>query len=76
MSALTGFFPDSTDFFAGGNLAGLQKGFDEFAFAANGQARKFFEPFSFRHFGLRVEPVGEQTELIGGNIPDLTRSSK
>jgi hypothetical protein len=69
MSALTGFFSDSIDFFAGGNLAGLQKGFDKFALATNGQARKSFEPFPCRHFGLSVEPVGEQTELISRNIP-------
>ena len=29
-------------FFSGGDLSGLQKGFDEFAFAANGHAGNFF----------------------------------
>jgi len=49
-------------------LPQLQKGFDEFAFAANGQAGKFLESFSLRHFGLRCDPIGEQTELPGGNV--------
>ena len=73
MSALTGFFSDSVDFFAGGNLAGLQKGFDEFALAANGQARKSFEPLAAWHFGVVVQPPREQDDLIIGNAA-LARS--
>jgi hypothetical protein len=58
----------SIQFLASGDLAGLQKGFDEFTFAANGHARKFLEPFFFRHFGLGIEPFGKQAKLVGGNI--------
>ena len=46
-----------TQFFAGGDLSRLQKGFDKFALTANGQAGQFLEPFAVRHFGLCVEPA-------------------
>lgn len=58
-----------TQLFAGGGLSGLQKGFDEFAFAANGQAGKLLEPFSLRHLGFSREPVGEESKLVGGDVP-------
>jgi hypothetical protein len=54
-------------FFAGRNLSRLQKGFDEFAFAANGQAGELLEPFSLRHFGIGVQPLCEQDNLFVGN---------
>ena len=54
--------------FAGCNLSGLQKGFDEFAFAADGHARKFLEPLAFRHNRLALKPVRQKFELIGGNF--------
>jgi hypothetical protein len=47
----------------------LQKGFDEFACAANRHAGKSFELFSSRHFRLGVEPFGQQAELVGGHVP-------
>jgi len=53
---------------ARGHLAGLQKGFDEFAFAANGQAGKFLEPGAVRHFGCGVEPIRQPSKLVGGNF--------
>jgi len=52
--------------FAGCNLSRLQKSFDEFTFAANGQAGKFLEPFALRHFGFGAKPVGQKFELVGG----------
>jgi hypothetical protein len=55
-------------FVAGGDLAGLQKSFDEFAFAADGHAGKFLEPFSFRHFGLRIQPAARQDDLFVRNV--------
>ena len=55
-------------FFAGRNLSRLQKGFDEFAFAANGQAGKFLVPWAVRHFGFGAEPIRHQPKLIGGNV--------
>jgi hypothetical protein len=55
-------------FFAGGDLAGLQKGFDEFAFAADGHAGKFLEPFAVRHFGFGIKSVGQKSKLINGNV--------
>ena len=39
------------------NLPRQQESFDEFAFAANGHAGKFFEPFSFRHFRVGAQPI-------------------
>ena len=62
--------------FAGCNLSWLQKGFDEFAFAANGQAGKFLEPFAFRHFGVGAQPVRQKLELAAEMFRSLTRSSK
>jgi hypothetical protein len=62
-------FRGSTQFFAGRNLSGLQKGFDEFAFAANGQAGKSLEPFSLRHFRPGAQPIRQKPKLIGGNFP-------
>jgi hypothetical protein len=56
-------------FRSGGGLSGLQKCPDEFAFAADRQAGKFFEPFAFRHFRFCVQPLGQQAELVGGNVP-------
>jgi hypothetical protein len=47
----------------------LQKGFDEFAVTANGQTRKFLEPWTVRNFGFGAGPIRHQTRLIGGNIP-------
>jgi hypothetical protein len=63
----------SVHLFAGRNLSRLQKGFDEFAFAANGQAGKFLEPFSLRHFGIGFQPARELDDLVVGNFP-LTHS--
>jgi hypothetical protein len=57
-----------SQFLARGNLPGLQKGFDEFAFAANGQAGKFLAPWTVRHFGFGAEPIRHQPKLIGGNV--------
>jgi DeoR/GlpR family transcriptional regulator of sugar metabolism len=37
--------------------------------AANGQAGKFLEPFSLRHFRLGAEPIRQKPKLIGGNFP-------
>jgi hypothetical protein len=53
---------------AGCNLSRLQKGFNEFAFAANDQAGKFLEPFAFRRFGFGAKPVRHKFELFGGNF--------
>jgi len=55
-------------FFSRGDLSWLQKSFDEFAFAADGHAGKFLEPFSVRHFGFGIEPVGQKPKLIGGDV--------
>ena len=55
-------------FFAGGDLSGLQKGFDEFALPADGQAGKLFAPFAVRHFGFGREPVGQSAKLAGGDM--------
>jgi hypothetical protein len=55
-------------FFAGGDLSGLQKSFDEFAFAADSHAGKFLEPFAVRHFGFDMKPVGQKSKLVGGNV--------
>ncbi len=57
----------------GGKLSRLQKGFDEFAFAANDQAGKFLEPFALRHFRIGVQPLCEQDNLFVGNAA-LTHS--
>ena len=54
--------------FARCNLSRLQKGFDEFAFAANGQTGKFLEPFAFRHFGVGAQPICDESKLGGGNV--------
>ena len=55
-------------FFTRCDLSRLQKCFHQFAFATNRHARKFLEPFSKGHFGFIVEPVGQQTKLIGRNV--------
>ena len=60
-------------FFTRGDLSGLQKGFDEFAFAANGHAGKFLEPFFIRHFRIGIQPLCEQNNLFAGNFT-LTHS--
>jgi hypothetical protein len=62
-------FPSSIYFFAGGNLAGQQKSFDEFTLATNGHAGKSFEPFAFRYFRFGAEPIRQKTKLVGGNFP-------
>jgi hypothetical protein len=49
-------------------LSGLQKSFDQFTFAADRHAGKLLEPFAFGHFGFGVEPIREQSELIGGDV--------
>jgi hypothetical protein len=49
-------------------LSGLQKCFDEFAFAADGHAWKDFVSFLIRDFGFGVEPFGEEAELICSNV--------
>jgi hypothetical protein len=54
--------------FADGNLSRLQKRFDEFAFAANGQAGKLIEPFALRHFGVGAQPIRHESKLGGGNV--------
>ena len=58
-------------FFARWNLSRLKKSFDQFAFAADRPAGKLLEPFSFRHFGFGIEPVGQQPKLIGGNVATM-----
>ena len=55
-------------FFTRGDLSGLQKCFDEFAFAANSHASKFLEAFALRHFGSSLKPVGQKAKLAGGNV--------
>ena len=55
-------------FFAGCDLSGLQKSFDEFAFAANGQAGKFLEPLAGRDFGISAKPIRQESKLVGGNF--------
>jgi hypothetical protein len=50
-------------------LSGLQKRFDEFAFAAHHHSGKSSEPFSFRHFRPGVQLFRQQTELVRGNVP-------
>jgi hypothetical protein len=54
--------------FAGCNLSRLQKGFNEFAFAANGQAGKSLEAFACRRFGFGTKPVRQKLELVGGDF--------
>jgi len=49
-------------------LSRLQKGFDQFSFAADGHAGKSFKPAAQRHFWSGVQPIGEQAKLVGGNI--------
>jgi hypothetical protein len=53
--------------FAGRNLSRLQKCFDEFAFAANGQAGEFLESFPLRHYRFGAKPVRQKFELVSGN---------
>ena len=53
--------------FARCNLSRLQKGFDEFSFAANGHAGKFLEPVAVGNFGVGVQPLREQDNLFVGN---------
>jgi len=54
---------------ASGDLPRLQKGFDGFAFAANGHAGKLLEPFAFRLFWLPPQPVRQKPKLIGEYFP-------
>jgi hypothetical protein len=54
----------------------LQKGFDEFAFAANGQAGKSLEPFACRHFGVGIQPLREQDDLSVGKCRARAFASK
>jgi hypothetical protein len=63
-------------FFAGCDLSGLKKGFDEFAFAANGQAGKFLEPFAGRDFGIRAELIRQEPSWSAEIFRPLTQSSK
>lgn len=65
----------SLQFFAGRDLAGLQKGFDKFAFPASSHARESFEPFAVGHFGFGVQPIRQEAKLVGTDIP-LTDSVK
>ena len=50
------------------DLSGLQKRFDQLTFAADRHAGKLLEPFALGHFRFGVEPIREQSELIGGNV--------
>ena len=59
----------SKHLFAVRDLSGLQKGFDEFAFAADAHAGKPFEPSPLRHFRFESQPVRQESELIGGDVP-------
>ena len=56
-------------FFAGCDLSGLQKSFDEFTLTADGHAGKFLEPSAIRHFRFGVQLIGQKSKLISGNIP-------
>ena len=47
-------------------LTRSQERFYQFGFAADDHSWKTFEPSFTRHFRFAVEPVGEQSELIGG----------
>jgi hypothetical protein len=49
----------------------VKKSFDQFTFAANGQAGKFLEPLSAGNFRSGVQPAGQQAKLVGGNVPAL-----
>ena len=53
------------------NLAGNEKCFHQFAFAAYDHAGKPLEPVAFRNFWLRFTPVREQPDLIRCNLPLL-----
>lgn len=45
--------------FAVWKLSWLQKGFDQFAFAADGHAREFLKPAARRDFGFSAQSVGQ-----------------
>jgi hypothetical protein len=60
---------DLRQFLTGGKLSRLQKGFDEFTFAADGHAGKSLEPLARRGLGSGVQPVGQQLEMVRGNMP-------
>lgn len=52
-------------------LSRQQKRFDQFTLAAHGHAGKALVPLTLGHFGLGVEPCGEQLKLRRRDLPAL-----
>ena len=52
-------------------MSRLKKSFNQFTFATDRHAGEFLEPFSFRHFGLGKESVGQKSKLIGGIVATI-----
>ena len=47
----------------------MKKGFDQYAFATDGEALEFLEPFPLGHFRLSRKPVREKSKFINRNVP-------
>src|SRR5919106_3845795 len=56
-------------FLARRSLPGARERLNQRTFPAHNHLRKAFEPFALRNFGVGREPIGELTELTGGNFP-------
>lgn len=50
--------------FTNGNLSREQESFDQFAFPANGKARKVLKPFTLWNDPLGRKPVGKLSEVL------------
>ena len=59
------------DFFTFRNLARRQKCFHEVAFATDSHTRKPPEPSTRGHFRVGIQPDGQQSKFVGGNVPLL-----
>src|ERR1039458_4242558 len=50
-------------------LSGQQERLDESTLAAHSHPREPLVPLSLRHLGLAVQPLRQQLQLTGGNLP-------
>src|SRR5919106_1978421 len=55
-------------FLARRSLPGAQECLNQRTFSAHNHLRKGFEPFALRNFWVGREPIGELTDLTGGNF--------
>lgn len=63
-------------FLAFHSLSGDEKSSYQFILAADYHAGKFPEPLSLRHIGLRIQPLSQESQLVGGDLPFLDAIQK